>query len=192
MPRKEEIGATRDSFVYQLRVPKPLKAQWDEYCAQSRKKPSSLIRAIMRYLIQDEMPPEVREWISTQAEGKADNSSKKRIEVRLTQSEYEAVILRAEAEGCSTQRWVINCVRASLTNEPQFTMETTKALWDSSYQLRAIGKNLNQIAKRLNEGGKVEVSAAAIEKLTSIISAHTNKAAALLDASLGRWKINHD
>ncbi|WP_211182357.1 plasmid mobilization relaxosome protein MobC [Advenella sp. EE-W14] len=31
-------------------------------------------------------------------------------------------------------------------------METTKALWQSSHQLRAIGRNLNQIAKQLNEG----------------------------------------
>lgn len=191
MPRKEEIGATRDSYVYRLRVPNELKVQWDDYCAKNNKKiPSSTIRAIMRYIIQDEMPPEIRNWIAEQIEGQVDNN-KKRIEIRLTESEYEAVKLRAKNEICSTQRWIINCVRASLTNEPQFTLDIAKALWESSYQLRAIGNNLNQIAKKLNEGGYVDVTVKKIEEIRNQITQHTGIALALLDASLGRWKIKN-
>src|SRR5690606_36871205 len=104
-------------------------------------------------------------------------------------TEYQAVTVRAAAEGCSRQRWIINCVRASLTHEPQFTMETTKALWESSYQLRAIGRNLNQIAKRLNEGKPGTVKTEQLEKLAAFIYSHTDRVAATLDASLGRWGI---
>jgi hypothetical protein len=189
MPRKAEIGATRDSYVYRLRVPAPLKAQWDEHCAKQDKNPSMVMRALMRYMIQDDMPPEVRRWIAAQTEGKPDDGPKERLRVSFTPTEFQGIVARAEAEGCSPQRWVINCVRASLTHEPQFTMETTKALWESSYQLRAIGRNLNQIAKRLNEDGHATIKTEQIEKLATYIYRHTDKVAAVQDASLSRWGI---
>lgn len=69
-------------------------------------------------------------------------------------------------------------------------METTKALWDSSYQLRAIGWNLNQIAKRLNEGKPANIKVEQMEKLATYIYHHTEKVAAVQDASLSRWLIS--
>ena len=68
-------------------------------------------------------------------------------------------------------------------------METTKALWESSYQLRAIGRNLNQIAKRLNEGKPANIKTEQIEKLATYIYRHTDKVAAVQDASISRWGI---
>ena len=64
-----------------------------------------------------------------------------------------------------------------------------EALWDSTYQLRAIGRNLNQIAKRLNEGEPASVKSEQLEKLASFIYKHTAKVAAVQDASLSRWKL---
>ena len=190
MPRKAEIGATRDSHIYRVRVPVELQEQWEAWCARTDKKPSEVMRALMRYIVQDDMPAEVRDWIAAQAAGQPDDGPKERIEVRLTPTEYQCVTTRAEAEGCSPTRWIINCVRASLTHEPQFTMEATRALWESSYQLRSIGRNLNQITKRLNEGGRVSLKAEQIEKLATYIYRHTDKVAAVQDASLSRWKLD--
>lgn len=192
MPRKAEIGATRDSYVYQVRVPDAMRTQWDAYCAGHDKKAPQMLRALMRYMINDEMPDEVRRWVREQVEGEPDTGEKKRIAVRLTPSEHLGVKERAAAEGCSPQRWIVSCVRASLTHEPQFTMETTKALWESSYQLRAIGRNLNQVAKRLNEGGQVDITTNQIEKVAAYIYRHTDKVAAVQDASLSRWVISHE
>lgn len=189
MPRKAEIGATRDSARYQVRLPAELKAQWEQHCEKKGTSQHSLIRALMRYVIQDDMPPEVRRWIAEQTEGVPDDGPKERLEVRLTPTEFQSVKVRSEAEGCSPQRWVVNCVRASLTHEPQFTMETTKALWESSYQLRAIGRNLNQIAKRLNEGKSAKVTTEQMEKLSSYIYRHTDIVASVQDASLSRWGV---
>lgn len=83
----------------------------------------------MRYVIQDEMPPDVKDWISGQIAGEPDEGPKQRLEVRFTPSELHEIVARSEAEGCSAQLWVVNCTRASLTNQPQFTMETTRARW---------------------------------------------------------------
>ena len=189
MPRNAEIGATRGSYVYQLRVPDALRVQWDAYCEKQSKKAPAILRALMRYMNQDDMPADVRRWIARQTEGEPDAGPKERMQVSFTQTEHQGITSRAEAEGCSPQRWVINCVRASLTHEPQFTMETTKALWESSYQLRAIGRNLNQIAKRLNEGKLANIKTEQMEKLAAYIYRHTDKVAAVQDASLSRWGI---
>nr|BBE29064.1 hypothetical protein [uncultured bacterium] len=189
MARPTEIGATRGSYIYTMRLPDDLRDQWLSYCQRNDKKAAATLRALMRYMIQDDMPLEVRQWISEQMEGQPDEGPKERLEIRLTPTEYQAINSRAEAEGCSPQRWVINCVRASLTHEPQFTMETTKALWESSYQLRAIGRNLNQIARRLNEGKPGTVKTEQLEKLAEFIYLHTDRVAAVQDASISRWGI---
>lgn len=55
----------------------------------------------MRYTIQVDMPIEVRSWIAAQAADQPCDGPKKRIEVRLTATEYQGVKIRAEAEGCS-------------------------------------------------------------------------------------------
>jgi len=188
MPRKAEIGATRDSHIYRVRVPDELQEQWEAWCARTGTKPADAMRAAMRRIIQGDTS-EARQEVANQVDGQPDAGPKERVEVRFTPSEYQGITARAEAEGCSPQRWIVNCVRASLTHEPQFTMETTKALWESSYQLRAIGKNLNQIAKRLNEGGQASIKTEQMEKLAAYIYRHTDKVAALQDASLSRWGI---
>lgn len=188
MPRKAEIGATRDSHIYRVRVPDELREQWEAWCAKTNTKPADAMRAAMRRIIQGDTS-EARQEVANQVDGQPDGGPKERVEVRFTPSEYLGITARAEAEACSPQRWIVNCVRASLTHEPQFTMETTKALWESSYQLRAIGKNLNQIAKRLNEGGQAGIKTEQMEKLAAYIYRHTDKVAALQDASLSRWGI---
>lgn len=189
MPRSVEKGHTRNSTVYSLRVKGDLGAQWEEYCAKTDRKPADTIRALMRYMMKDDMPPDVRAWLATQVEGVPDEEAKARIDIRLTQSEHSAVKERSVAEGTSVQRYVINCVRASLTKEPQFTMAVTKALWESSYQLRAVGRNLNQIAKAINQGKEQTFNQEQIGKLSKYIYSHTDKVAAALDASLSRWRI---
>lgn len=189
IPRKSSIGATRDSAVYRVRIPAELKSEWEAHCEKKGSSQHAMIRALMRYAIQDEMPSEVEHWVSTQIAGEPDEGPKQRLEVRFTPTEHHEIAARSEAEGCSPQRWVINSVRASLTNQPQFTMETTKALWESSGQLRAIGRNLNQIAKKLNEGGSETITQNEITKLSSYIYKHTEIVSELQDASLSRWKL---
>ncbi|MBI6910601.1 plasmid mobilization relaxosome protein MobC, partial [Pseudomonas palleroniana] len=53
----------------------------------------------------------------------------------------------------------------------------------------AIGRNLNQIAKKLNEGGDQELYAKEIKQLSDYIYSHTEVVSELQDASLSRWKI---
>jgi predicted DNA binding CopG/RHH family protein len=189
MPRTAKLGATRSSYVFRVRVPDDLRVQWEEHCAKKDRKPAGTIRSLMRYMVQDIQPPAVKEWVAAQTTPETDQAAKERVEVRLTQSEYAAVKERAEAEGISLQRYVVNCVRASLTNEPQFTMEATKALWESAFQLRAVGRNLNQITRAINMGRELTATEKQLQGMADYIQRHTDKANAVLDASLYRWRV---
>lgn len=62
-------------------------------------------------------------------------------------------------------------------------MEATQTLWESSRQLRAIGRNLNQVARKLKADRDVDLKLEQIEKLTASIQKHTERVATLLDES---------
>ena len=79
--------------------------------------------------------------------------------------------------------------RAGLTKEPQFGMKEIEALGESNYQLLSIGRNLNQVAKAMNEGRRDSISNESIERLRQIIDAHTDKVSGAIRASLERRNI---
>lgn len=189
MPREINIGATRKGAVYPVRLPPDLKEQWGAYCKKQGKSQQAVIRALMRYIIQDEMPPDVRQFVKTQARPLPDNESKVRFEILLTQSERVALQERAELERCSQRRWIIDAIRVGLTKEPQFGMTEIEALGESNYQLLSIGRNLNQIAKAMNEGQRDSVTIESIERLRQTINAHVNTVSGAIRASLDRWNI---
>lgn len=189
MARQTTIGATRDSYIYTLRLPDDLRNQWMDYCKRNDKKAAATLRALMRYMIQDDMPPEVRKWIAGQIDEKPDEGQKERFEILLTPSEKEAIRKRAEEEGCSMRYWIVAACRAGLTNEPQFNMDEIKALGESNYQLLAIGRNLNQIARRMNEGKQGAIAVEQIERLSEVISNHAEKVSKAIRSNLERWSI---
>ncbi len=60
---------------------------------------------------------------------------------------------------------------------------------ESSYQLLALGRNLNLIARRLNEGRYEPVAAERVEVLSHLIDRHTDIASNAIRASLERWSL---
>ena len=165
-----------------------LKEPWGAYCATLGKKPGAAIKeAIEQQLAKAEKAPEAKTYQQT---GEApDGEVKVRFEILLTPSEKAAIQERAELERCSQRRWVVDAIRAGLTREPQFGMKEIEALGESNYQLLSIGRNLNQVAKAMNEGRRDSVTIESIERLRQIIDAHTDKVSGAIRASLERWNI---
>jgi hypothetical protein len=166
-----------------------LKGWWLDYCASHKVAPSGVIREDLiklreKQAVKNKQP-------ATQLIEQPDIGKKERVEVRLTPSEYKAIEERVESG--SVQRFIINSTRASLTNEPQFSMDAIEALWASSYELRAVGRNINQIAKRLNSLDSLagNVSLDELAGLDKLINDHTHKAALLISASLDRWVVKN-
>ena len=161
-----------------------LKSPWARYCALLNIKPGAAIKDMVRQLLARPDPPS----ILTQAKG-SDRGKKLRWEVPLTPSEKQAVVKRAEQENCSSRRWVVNLIRLALTKEPQFMTKELEELGESNYQLYSIGRNLNQLAKRLNEGHLEPVTVERIEELRKAIREHTDKVNRAMSASYDRWEL---
>jgi hypothetical protein len=49
----------------------------------------------MRYTIQDEIPSDVKDWISGQLAGDPDEGLKQRLEARFTPTEYHEIVARS-------------------------------------------------------------------------------------------------
>ena len=165
-----------------------LKKPWSDYCEALGKKPGAALKEAIEQQLEkaakNPTPPPLRQT------GEApDDEPKVRFEILMTKSEKAAVQERANLERCSQRRWIIDAIRAGLTREPQFGMKEIDALGESNYQLLAIGRNLNQVAKAMNEGRRDSVTIESIERLRGIIDAHTEKVSTAIRASLERWNI---
>ena len=165
-----------------------IKAQWTAYCKQLGKTPGAALKeAIEQQLQKVHGRPTA---VPYRQVGEApDHEPKVRVEILLTASEKAAVTGRAEAERCSQRHWIVSAIRAGLTHEPQFGMKEIEALGESNYQLLTIGRNLNQIARRLNEGHAEELTTQHVKALSQLIDKHTKMVSDALRASLERWLI---
>ncbi|MGE8637983.1 MAG: plasmid mobilization relaxosome protein MobC [Achromobacter sp.] len=165
-----------------------LKARWTDYCVALGKSPGAAIKeAIEQQLEKAGKNPEPKTYHQTQKAPVGE--PKVRFEILLTESERRAIRERANTERCSMRRWIIDACRVGLTREPQFGMKEIDALGESNYQLLAIGRNLNQIARRLNDGEYKPVTVSRIETLSALIEMHTEIVSTAIRASLERWNI---
>ncbi|RYZ91437.1 MAG: plasmid mobilization relaxosome protein MobC [Proteobacteria bacterium] len=166
-----------------------LKQPWVAYCATLGKKPGVAVKeSIKQQLEEAGIDQPIGEPLKQTREA-SDDEVKHRFEILLTPSEKKAIEERAEFERCSQRRWVIDAIRAGLTKEPQFGMKEIETLGESNYQLLAIGRNLNQIAKALNEGRRDSVTLDSITHLRKIINQHTETVSTAIRASAERWEI---
>lgn len=165
------------------------KEPWEQYCASLGKKPGVALReAIEQQLAKAEANPDSK--IYRQTEGPKE--PKVRFEILMTESEKTAVKERAKIERCSARRWIVDAIRIGLTHEPQFDMSEIDALGESNYQLLALGRNLNQVARRLNEGTYEPITVERIEALSRLINQHAKVVSDAIRASLERWSITHE
>nr|WP_288467076.1 plasmid mobilization relaxosome protein MobC [uncultured Pseudomonas sp.] len=163
-----------------------LKSRWVAYCEQLGKTPGAALKEAIEHQLANastSATPKIYRQVESAKE------PKQRFEILLTDSEKTAVRECSEATRCSMRRWIIDAIRAGLTHQPQFGMDEIEALGESNYQLLAIGRNLNQVARRLNEGHYEPLTVERIQALSRIIDKHVEKVALTIGASLERWRI---
>lgn len=171
-----------------IHLGKELKPKWDSYCKNLGIKPGAAIKQAIEQQLTKATPKD--EPITyAQVNESPDSEKKVRFEIWLTPSEKAAIQKQAATEECSMSRWIIDAIRAGLTHEPQFSTSEIKELGNSNYQLLTLGRNLNQLARRLNEGRYEPVTVEAITRLKQLIDNHTDKVSAAIRASLERWNI---
>lgn len=161
----------------------PLRKAWSDFC-KSREIPEG---EGVRLLISNAL--RVADKASVIQDGEA-AAPKARVELRLTAGELEAIRVRAEATGFTANRWIVALIRAHLNAAPQFGDLELTTLADSNYQLSAIGRNLNMLARDLKaspdtiEPYRFKV----LEHLKKQIDDHLKVVHEVIQANLARWK----
>ena len=179
----------RKSPLLSIRLGVDLKARWEAYCKGLGIAPSSAVKTAIEQQLEKHEKEKPSRIIQRQMPEAPTTVAKRRFEILLTESERRAIHERAGAEHLSMRRWIINACRAGLTHEPQFSTKEIEALGESNYQLLVIGRNLNQIAKRLNEGNIAPLTSKQISELKAMIDRHTDIVSTTIRASLERWDI---
>jgi len=168
----------------------PLKEPWLNYCASLGKKPGAVFKEAAEQQLKKVGKVEKKVTVFKQSKKETDAIEESgRYEILLTSSEKKALFARADGEFCSPRRWLVDLIRRALTNEPQFSTKELEKLGESNYQLLAIGRNLNQIAKKLNEGQIAPLTVSDIGRLRKEIDKHTEIVNAAMRASVERWQI---
>lgn len=178
------LRASRGSFEVRLGE---LKQPWFDFCKARNVTPSEGVKKAIARLMQAGKGVEVFS-VEPVIEQKA------RIEIQLTKSERSAADTRALTEGFkNTNLWIAATVRSALTNTPQFGQIEIEALGRSNLQLMAIGRNLNQIAKRMNaaksDADIRDYDSALVEDLAAAVRLHVKKVGDALRASIYRWRV---
>lgn len=110
------------------------------------------------------------------------------VNVLLTSEEHQLLTAAARGEGLRRTEWIVKLIRATLLRQPQFNRTEVDALAESSRQLAAIGRNLNQIARTLNmdPNASRSVTVERVETLSAEIKRHCALVAELTEASISR------
>jgi len=77
--------------------------------------------------------------------------SKRRVETRLAESEKESFMAICQEENISAAQALRRQVRILISNGPHFCGHEILALRDCNRQLMAIGRNLNQVVKKMHQ-----------------------------------------
>lgn len=123
-------------------------------------------------------------------EPSAEKADINRMTVRLARFLMEGVNARAKIKGMAPSRWVAVLVQSHLIGQPVMTDDELAALKASNRELAAIGRNINQIAKVLNETFH-ETERVKLEKLAELsqtIEKNREAIRALVRASQNSWE----
>jgi len=173
------------SHVLSIYLGVDLKTKWLALCATNGTTSSEAMRDVVRKLTSRASTPRLFKAVH-----EAPDTCKRRLELRLTESEFECVRQIAAGAGNSANTWVINLVRANLTHTPQLNFKELHALGTSNSNLLAIGRNLNQIARWMNANmGSAPPELAYIERLYKHVVAHTEEVTKIMRSNLDRWTL---
>ena len=165
---------------------KDMRLPWNAWCQQRGLTPSEGARRVVRVLLDGK---DLADVLSHPADDEGGAGERKRLEIRLTHAEHVALSEVAGREGMSLPRWLTGLVRLHLVGEQQFGEVEVKALARSSQVLLALGRNINQIARNMNQRlDSDELTLAQIEYLAELIKTHTEAVSAVLTANSRRWR----
>ena len=124
--------------------------------------------------------------------GHRGGSCERPILIRLRTEDRLLLDARSEARGMRPATYVAVLTRSHLRRLAPLPKDEMLALRRSIGELAAIGRNLNQIAKAANEGGRIPISAREeFRAMLKVCEALRDNTKALLKANLTSWESGH-
>jgi hypothetical protein len=184
-----------NSKILHVRLPDELFEAWQKLVAEKGEHGPDLMRRIIGKLTN--RPSTTLDHSALDGVGshavlrQVDRAPKKALKLLLTPSEHAALASLAEDRECSIQFWIVSLVRAALTNGITVGGAELIALGNSNYELSAIGRNLNQIAKQLNSGSTANHRKLKqqLDAIGEKIDSHRKKVHVLVAACSHRWRL---
>jgi Bacterial mobilisation protein (MobC). len=130
-----------------VRVDEAARTRFRQLARSVNRKESELLRELITLAIESKTARQYSPVLIS-AEPKA--KKMRRVTVRLPGFILDAAKTRARTRGMPTSRWIAFLVQSHLLQTPVMAGDELRALSDCNYELAAIGRNLNQIARILN------------------------------------------
>ncbi|TDN67162.1 plasmid stabilization protein [Paraburkholderia sp. BL10I2N1] len=162
--------------------------QWDAWCEHRGVTPAEGVRQLIAAALA-RAPECASPQTGTQLPAPVVGERCKRIYIRLTAAELDAVVHMAAAAGFPTNRWIVALIRARLTGAPQFGEREMVLLAASNRELATIGRFLGAIA-RACDAMPAQIENSELHLLAGIknrLDTHLRTVADLVRANLDRW-----
>jgi predicted DNA binding CopG/RHH family protein len=172
------------SKTVKCRLKDPLYDWFAQEMASRNMTESELLRFAILHL-KDSSAPQL-----AQVEPVAEKLTSDRTTIRMPEFLLEKVRAEALSKGMAVSKWVSALIQSNLMRAPVFTEAELMALEQTSRELNAIGRNINQIARVLNES-YFRTESVRIDMLSNLSDtiAETRKAiGVLVRASRNVWR----
>ena len=181
-PEQTERKARRP--LIQARVDPATEAGFVALAAKRGQSPSELLRAIVARELAggDGQVDDI--------EADPENAELRRMTIRVPSFVYQAVSARSVMYGMKPSKWVAALVQSNVSRMPVFSEKELGVLEASNRELFAIGRNINQMARVLNEA-HFKTEQVRIEKLAELaayIRKTRDSIRGLIRASRGVWR----
>jgi hypothetical protein len=177
---------TAEAFIH-LRVTQETKSQLRALAQRENQSESALLKQVLGVVLRGvggEVP------FASEREESANRQA--RLSIRLQAGDHLLLRERAQARSMPAGTYVSVLVRAHLRSMSPLPKEELLALKRSIVELASIGRNINQIAKVGNEGGRLPSTAREeFRAMLKICEALRDNTKALLKANVASWSLGH-
>jgi len=175
-----------EAFIH-LRVSQETKSKLRALAQRENQSESALVKQLLDVVLRG-----VGKAAVAAGEQEVNASRHARLSIRLQAGDHLLLRERADARSMPAATYVSVLVRAHLRSMSPLPKEELLALKRGISELASIGRNLNQIAKVGNEGGRLPSSVREeFRAMLKICEALRDNTKALLKAYVTSWRVGH-
>lgn len=172
--------------IFRTRLPATTHAVVAAIARQQQLTESAWLRRLIETTLQSS-------GVVLQADSNDEPPRQARLMVRLLADDQALLHSRAKARGMPTATYASVVIRSHLRGVAPLPNEERALLHQAIGQLTAIGRNLNQIARLANQGGRViGPSRDDLRALLRACEGLRNHVRQLVDANLRSWGVGHE